>query len=358
MEKSFYDILGITEEEKNLNEKKFNDVLKKKYRELSKKWHPDKFATKSDKEKTEAEEKFKEITEAYNTLSDSEKRRQYDFGNGGNDFDPFSNVDPFSFFRNMHGGGFNGPRIVKGQNVQVEVDVVLKEVYNGGKKKIKYTTLNNCRHCNGTGSENGVVESCPHCNGTGMITDRIQRGNMIQMSSRPCPHCNGTGKKISKPCTHCNGQGMEVINNEEIIDIPKGVVTGQYIVLQSKGCEAPKNSANQSINGDLVVIFNVIDNGYEFLREDDNLIKYADIDVFDGILGCDLKIQCIDDSEITIRVPELTEPNHTFTIKSKGMPNVNNNHVVGDMKVIIRYKMPKTLSNKQRELLKKVKDKC
>ena len=86
MEKTFYDILGITEEEKNLNEKKFNDVLKKKYRELSKKWHPDKFATKSDKEKTEAEEKFKEITEAYNTLSDSEKRRQYDFGNGGNDF--------------------------------------------------------------------------------------------------------------------------------------------------------------------------------------------------------------------------------------------------------------------------------
>ena len=358
MEKTFYDILGITEDEKNLDEKGFNDVLKKKYRELSKKWHPDKFATKSDSEKKEAEEKFKEITEAYNTLSDTEKRRQYDFGDGGGDYDPFSHVDPFSFFRNMHGGGFNGPRIVKGQNVQIGVDVVLKEVYNGGKKKIKYTTLNYCRHCNGTGSENGVVESCPHCNGTGMITDRIQRGNMIQMLSHPCPHCNGTGKKITTPCSHCNGQGMEVIDNEETIEIPKGVVTGQYIVLQGKGCEAPKNSGSQTINGDLVVAFNVIDNGYEFLREGDNLIKYADIDVFDGILGCDLKIQCIDDSEITIRVPELTEPNHTFTIKSKGMPNVNNNNVVGDMKVIIRYKMPKTLSNKQRELLKKVKDKC
>ena len=332
MEKTFYDILGITEDEKNLDEKGFNDVLKSNYKRLARTWHPDKFATKSDSEKKEAEEKFKEITEAYNTLSDTEKRRQYDFGDGGGNYDPFANMDPFSFFRNMHGGGFNGPRIVKGQNVQVGVDVVLKEVYNGGKKKIKYTTLNYCRHCNGTGSENGVVESCPHC--------------------------NGTGKKITTPCSHCNGQGMEIIDNEETIEIPKGVVTGQYIVLQGKGCEAPKNSGSQTINGDLVVAFNVIDNGYEFLRDDDNLIKYVDIDVFDGILGCDLKIQCIDDSEITIRVPELTEPNHTFTIKSKGMPNVNNNHIVGDMKVIIRYKMPKTLSNKQRELLKKVKDKC
>lgn len=358
MEKTFYDILGITDEEKNLDEKKFNDVLKKKYRELSKKWHPDKFATKSEEEKQEAEEKFKEITEAYNTLSDADKRRQYDFGNGGGDYDPFANIDPFSFFRNMHGGGFNSPRVVKGQNVQVGVDVILKEVYNGGKKKVKYTTLNNCRHCNGTGSKDGAVAKCPHCNGTGMITDRIQRGNMIQMSSHPCPHCNGTGKKITTPCSHCNGQGMETIINEETIEIPKGVVTGQYIVLQGKGCDAPKTSGGQTINGDLVVIFNVVDDGYEFIRENDNLIKNVSVDVFDAILGCDLKINCIDDSEITIRVPELTEPNHTFTIKSKGMPNVNNNNVVGDMKVVVKYKMPKSLSNKQRELLKKVKDKC
>lgn len=352
MEKNFYDILGITEEEKNLDDKKFNDVLKSKYRSLSKKWHPDKFATKSEKERTEAEEKFKEITEAYNVLSDTEKRRQYDYG-GDSGFNPFEDIDPFSFFRNRN----SGPRIVKGQTVQIEVEIVLKEAYHGGEKKVKYTSYRNCGHCNGTGSANGVVETCPHCNGSGMVTEMRQMGNMYTTTSRPCNHCGGTGKKITKPCTHCKGNGMESVVNEEIINIPKGIANGQYIVLNGKGCEAPKNKGSQTINGDLVIIFKIIDDGYEYVRSGDNLIKNIKLNVFDGLLGCELKLITIDDSDITINVPELTAPNHTFTIKGKGMPNPHNNSIVGDLKVIINYEMPKSLSNKQRELLKKIKEK-
>ena len=189
-----------------------------------------------------------------------------------------------------------------------------------------------------------------------MITETIQRGYMTQMTSRPCQHCNGTGKKISKPCSRCNGKGMETVHLEETINIPKGITTGQYIILTGKGCEAPKNNGAQTVNGDLIIIFNVIDDGYEFIREGDNLIKHVKLNIFDGLLGTDIKLNCIDDKEITINIPELTEANHIFTIKGKGMPNPNS-HVVGDMKVIINYEMPKTLSNKQRELIKKAKEK-
>jgi molecular chaperone DnaJ len=354
MEKNFYEILGITEEEKNLGEKEFNDVLKKNYRELSKKWHPDRYATKSEAERTEAEERFKEISEAYNTLSDSEKRRQYDLSQGGGmDFDPFGD-DFFSFF----GGGRRAAqqRVVKGQNVQVKVDIILKESYHGGEKKIKYNVFKTCRHCNGSGSENGVVETCPHCNGSGMITERFQQGNMIQMMSRPCQHCNGTGKKISTPCSHCSGNGMEAVIEERTIEIPKGVTSGQYIMINGAGSEAPKSQGAQTINGDLIIVFNVIDEGYLYEREGDNLIQRVKLNVFDGMLGYDYKTVCINDKEITVNIPPLTEYNHTFTIKGMGMPNPKNNNIVGDLKIIVTYEMPKSLNNEQRKLIKRVKN--
>lgn len=353
MEKNFYDILGITEEERNLNDADFKKVLNTNYKNLAKKWHPDRFATKSEKERTEAEEKFKEISEAYNTLSDSEKRQQYDYmNNGGGGFDPFEDIDPFSFFRNYNAG----PRTVKGQNVQVQVDIVLKESYHGGEKKVSYNKLKTCGHCNGTGSENGVIEKCTHCNGTGMVSEIRRQGNMQMMSSHPCPHCHGTGQRITTPCKHCNGRGMENVTEEETITIPRGVTTGQYIVNVGKGCEAARTKGANSINGDLVIVFNVIDEGYLFERDGDDLIRNVKLDVFDGLLGCDLKITAIDDSEITINIPSLTEYNHTFTIKGKGMPNPKNNSNVGDLKIIVRYDMPKSLNNEQRKLIKRAKN--
>lgn len=352
MEKNFYDILGITDQEKNLPANEFDKVLKTKYKKLAREWHPDKFATKSEEEKKTAEERFKEISEAYNTLSDSSKRQQYDYQmNGGNDFD---DMNPFSFFRNMYGGFGQQQRVAKGQNVQTEVIVTLEEVLNGGEKEIEYDVLRGCRHCNGTGSANGKTEICSACNGSGVISDVQRRGNMQTITQRPCPHCHGTGKKITNPCPKCNGDGVEVIKEKEKITIPKGVNSGQYYVLKGKGCEPNAKKGVQTINGDLIVVFTVV-NSNGFTREGDNLLYNLEINVFDALLGCDRKIKTIDGKEITINIPECTNNGHIFTIKSKGLPNMNNSQFVGDMKVIINVTMPKSLTNKDRELLKKLK---
>lgn len=354
MEKNFYDILGITEEERNLPENDFDKVLKTKYKKLAREWHPDKFATKSEEEKKTAEERFKEISEAYNTLSDSSKRQQYDFQNNGGGYG-FDDIDPFSFFRNMHGGGygFNGQRTVKGQNVQVQVDITLEDAYNGGETEVEYDVLRTCRKCNGTGSANGKAEACHYCDGTGMRTDVQRRGNMQTITQRPCPHCNGTGKKITTPCQHCNGEGMESVREKERITIPKGVVTGQYYVINGKGCEAPSVKGTQSINGDLIVIFNVIEG--EFHRSGNDLLKELKINVFDALLGCDVKVTSIDNKEININIPECTKDGHVFIIKGKGMPNMQNSNIIGDLKLIVKYTIPSSLTNKERELIKKLK---
>lgn len=354
MEKNFYDILGITEEEKNLSQSEFEKVLKKNYRELSKKWHPDRYATKSETEKQEAENRFKEITEAYNTLSDSTKRQQYDFSQNGGGFNDFENIDPFSFFRNMNGSFGQQQRVAKGQNIQVEVQVTLEEVFNGAEKEVEYNVTMACRHCNGTGSANGKAENCPACNGSGMITDVQRRGNMQTITQRPCPHCHGTGKKITNPCPKCGGNGVEVVKEKEKITIPKGVNSGQYYVIQGKGCEPNANKGVQTINGDLIIVFTVI-NSSEFVREGDNIIYNLKVGVYDALLGCDKKIKTIDGKEININIPECTNHGHIFTIKSKGLPNMNNPQYIGDMKVIINIVMPKSLSNKEREHLKKIR---
>ena len=354
MEKNFYDILGITEEEKNLSQSEFEKILKKNYRELSKKWHPDRYATKSETEKQEAEDKFKEITEAYNTLSDSTKRQQYDFSQNGGGMGGFDDIDPFSFFRNMHGGFGQQQRVAKGQNVQVEIQVTLEDVFNGGEKEVEYDVLRTCRHCNGTGSANGKTETCSACNGSGMITDVQRRGNMQTITQRPCPHCHGTGRKITNPCPKCHGDGTEVVKEKEKITIPKGINSGQYYVIQGKGCEPKASKGVQTINGDLIVIFTVVNN-HDFTREGDNLIYKLKVNVYDALLGCDKKIKTIDGKEITINIPECTNHGHIFTIKGKGLPNMNNSQYVGDMKVIVTLVMPKSLSNKDREHLKKLR---
>ena len=273
--------------------------------------------------------------------------------NGGFDggFDP-NDFDPFSFFR----GRSSGPRIVKGQNVEVEVEITMKESFNGGKTTVKYNKMTSCRHCNGTGSENGVVETCPHCNGTGTKTIVINRGNVQQITQVPCTNCNGTGKKISNPCTHCHGVGMEMLEETETITIPRGVATGQYMVMEERGHEAPKSNSYQTVNGDVIFIFNVKDEGIEFERDGINLIKTVNVDVFDALLGCDIKVNTIDDKTININIPSCTNHGHVFVIKDKGMPHANNNNIIGDMKVIVNCKMPKNLTSKQKELIKKLKD--
>lgn len=352
MEKNFYDILELSENDRKLQGEEFDKILKANYKKLARQWHPDKFSTKSEKEKSEAEDKFKEISEAYNTLSDPQKRQEYDFGNMEGGFDPFSGFNPFDIFGNRQNRTHQ--QIYKGQNITIEVGISLEEAYNGGEKEIKYTKKTMCGHCNGTGSDDGKTHTCTYCNGTGMISDVQQRGNMRMVSSHPCPHCNGTGRTFSKPCSHCNGEGMENVEIKEKIIIPAGVADGMYHTFKGKGCDLPKGY--NGVSGDLTIVFRINKHPY-FIVEPQfkNLKCNLDIDVIDLMLGCEREIKCIDGSTVNIKIPELTENNHVFVIKGKGMPVLNTSDY-GNLKVVVDAKMPKKLSNKQRELLKKFKN--
>jgi molecular chaperone DnaJ len=242
---------------------------------------------------------------------------------------------------------------VKGQNVQVEVDVVLKEVYNGGKKKIKYTTLNNCRHCNGTGSDNGVVESCPHCNGTGMITDKIQRGNMIQMATRVCPHCNATGKIITDPCPHCSGQGVKWAKEKFSFKIPYGVINMPQIQVPRMGHSCPRGGSIPTENGDLIISFNLKKDDYFMLVQPNNLLHVEKVPLADALLGTTLKVKDIEGKEIKIKVDELTESGKVYTFDGKGMKDRFGRR--GIFAVKLEYDMPKKLTPELKKALKDLK---
>ena len=350
-EKSYYDILELSEEDRNLNEKDFNDKLKKKYKSLARQWHPDRFSTKSEEERKNAEEKFKEIAEAYNTLSDPDKRKQYDFQTGGADFDPFgAGFNPWDIF----GGGRQRQQTYQGQDINIEVVLTLEEAFAGGEKTVSYKKKKMCGHCNGTGSEDGKTHTCSHCNGSGMISEVRQQGNMRMVSSRPCPHCNGTGKTYSKPCPHCNGEGMKDDEYKETVTFPAGIVDGMYHTFSGKGGELPKGY--NGIPGDLNVIFRVKQHP-KFTVESQyiNLKCTLDVDVVDLMLGCEKEIECIDGTTVKLKIPELTENNHIFIIKGKGMPVVGEKGH-GNLRVVINAKMPKSLNNKQRKLLKDFKN--
>jgi molecular chaperone DnaJ len=202
--RDFYEVLGV---DRDANE---NDI-KNAYRNLAKKWHPDRFSTKSEEERKEAEEKFKEISEAYDTLSNPEKRQAYDMGG----FDPFDGFDPFAGFNpfdNM--GGFNPfgrsrQMKQKGETAYVDVNVTLKDIFNGENKTIEYDVLTECPHCKGMKSMNpDNVKTCPHCQGTGMMRTQTRKGNMVEIQQSPCPHCHMTGVIITDPCPHCKGEGL------------------------------------------------------------------------------------------------------------------------------------------------------
>lgn len=350
--KDYYEILGLSEEDKQLGEKDFNSKLKKNYRSLAAKWHPDKFSTKSEDEKNEAEEKFKEISEAYNTLSDSEKRKQYDFQqNMGEGFNPFGGFNPWDIFGR---GGQTQRRQYQGKDINVEVEITLEDAYFGGKRDITYNIVESCGRCNGTGSADGKTHECPHCKGTGMVSEVVQRGNMRMVSSRPCPHCNGSGKTVSDPCPDCGGSGMKEVTKKETIEIPVGVVEGYYFTLAGKGCGLPKGY--EGINGDLNIIFKIKPHDIYKCNSTNDLIYSLDVDVVDAMLGCEKVIPCIDGSTVTVKIPELTKHGHVFTIKNRGMKNMMNHNYIGNLKAVVNITMPKSLSNKQRELLEKFKN--
>ena len=359
--KDYYDILGITEEEKKLSGTDFSNVCKKKYRNAAMKFHPDRWVNGTEEEKKNAEEKFKEISEANEVLSDPQKRQMYD--NGGFEFNA-DGFDPFEMFRNMPGGFghgfsdifegmFNGGRQQKarhGSNIQTEITISLEEAFKGGEYQVNVSRNKSCVHCNGTGSADGKFSTCPYCNGSGHLTKTIQRGpGAFQMMQSICPHCNKSGKKITTPCSHCNGRGLETVSTVETINIPKGISDGMTIAFTGMG----NDSTDNGIPGALYVTVNVLPHSY-FTRTADelNLIHYDDVPFNECLLGFKKEYMAIDGTKVVVDAPELTPHGKAFIFKGKGMPHPQNPNIVGDYAVIINHKLPKKLTKEQKEKLK------
>jgi molecular chaperone DnaJ len=335
MTKNYYEVLGV---DKNVSA----DDLKKKYRKLSLQYHPDK--NPGDKE---AEDKFKEIAEAYSVLSDDEKRKKYDLeqtmganGNFGNWGDIFSNRGFNNFF-----SGFGQQRrpVEKGNDVYVNVNVSLKDIYNQKKGAIKYTKRVPCHFCNGTGAENGKVKHCTTCNGTGVVTNTQVHGNSIFTSQTQCPACGGKGSIPEKQCSHCHGKGLEEVKANVEFQIPNGAFDGASMLMEGYG-DLPK-SAN-GIPGNLIVMFHVIPDDY-FSVANGNLVHDEYVPIVDCLLGCRRKIQTIDGNEREIVLPELTEQGKKFVFNDVGMWGK-------PYTVFVKYELPKTLTKKQKDLLKEL----
>lgn len=333
--KDYYSILGV---DRNASQ----DDIKKAFRQLTVKWHPDKWVNASESEKKHAEEQFKEINEAHAVLSDPEKRAKYDqFGDAsfeGMPFNPFVDLDELF---NLHRRQQSVPR---GSNINVSVEITMEESYNGGEKKINVPKDKLCSHCNGTGDDSGKSAECPYCHGTGKISQTNRNGNNFVMFQTPCPHCNGTGKIISNPCRVCGGSGIVREFEEMTIMIPPGVWNGAKIGIDGEG-NAPLQG--NGIKGSLIITF-IVKPREGFDRDGFNLIAYLDLNLKEAWLGCEKIVYILNGESVKVKVPELTEDGKEFVFYGRGF---SNSEGTGNLIVKVRYVVPTSLTTKQKKLL-------
>lgn len=356
--RDFYEILEVS---KNASA----EEIKKAYRKKAIQFHPDKNPGNK-----ESEEKFKEAAEAYEVLSNAEKRQRYDqfghagvggasggggFGGGGMSMD-----DIFSHFGDVFGGGFGGfggfgssrqsQRVSKGSNLRVKVTLNLQEIANGVEKKIKVKKYVSCSPCSGTGADKGTAFStCQTCNGSGNVT-RISNTILGQMqTSSPCPTCHGEGKSITKRCAQCNGEGLLREDEVVTIKIPAGVEEGMQLSVSGKGNAARRGG----INGDLLVLIQEEDHP-ELIRDGSDLIYNLTLSVPDAILGTPVEIPTVE-GKVKVKVDPGTQPGKILRLKGKGLPEVNSYHR-GDLLVRINVFVPKELSKEDSKIVEKLKE--
>lgn len=347
--RDYYEVLEI---ERNATE----NEIKKAYRKMAIKHHPDK--NPDDKS---AEDKFKEAAEAYEVLSNQDKKARYDrYGHagmggaasGGGFGGSMSMDDIFSQFGDVFGGAFGGGfggqrqrrRVNKGANLRVKVRLNLKDIANGA-KKIKVNKYVSCKPCNGSGADSGSSYStCSTCNGSGHIT-QITNTFLGQMqTSSTCPSCGGEGRMITKKCTHCQGNG--VVRDEEIIslNIPAGVAEGMQLSVSGKG----NAGARGGIPGDLIVLIEE-EKHPELERDGDNLIHNLFISFPQAALGDQVEVPTID-GKARMKIQAGTQSGKVFRLKGKGLPNVNS-YGTGDLLVNVNVWTPKNLSKEESKTL-------
>ncbi|MFO7574314.1 MAG: molecular chaperone DnaJ [Bacteroidales bacterium] len=358
MEKrDYYEVLGVSKSASK-------EEVKKAYRKQAIKYHPDKNPGNH-----EAEEKFKEAAEAYEVLSNDEKRSRYDrfghagVGGAGNGFPGggMTMEDIFSSFGDIFGdafggfGGFGGSRrggrrVNKGSNLRVKVKLNLREISNGAEKKIKVNKYITCNSCGGTGAEDqNAITTCSSCHGSGHVT-RVTNTFLGQMqTSSVCPNCGGEGKTITSKCTSCYGEG--ITQGEEVIkiNIPAGVGKGMQMTVSGKG-NAPRRGG---VNGDLLVVIEEEDHP-ELIREGNDLIYNLFISIPDAILGTAVEIPTVDNN-VKIKIEAGTQAGKILRIRGKGLPEVNG-YGRGDLLVNVNVWIPKKLSKEEQKLIEKLRE--
>ena len=358
--RDYYEVLGVN---KNASE----DEIKKAYRKIAIKYHPDRNPGNK-----EAEEKFKEAAEAYDVLHDNQKRQQYDqfgfdgpagaggfggFGGAGMNMD-----DIFSMFGDIFGGragfgGFGGgqrrPQQHRGSDLRLKVKLSLNEVANGVTKKFKVRKDITCSHCHGSGAEAGSgTETCQTCHGSGVITHTTQSIFGMMQTQGVCPTCNGEGHVIKNKCKHCGGSG--VVKGEEVVEIniPAGVAEGMVVNVPGKGNAGMRNG----ISGDIQVFIDEEDNDI-FVRDGNNLIYNLLLDFPTAALGGDVEIPTIEGTRLKVKIDNVTQPGKTLRLRGKGLPAVQGyGHGMGDLIVNISVYVPKTLSREEKDALTQFKD--
>ena len=340
------------------------DEIKKAYKKMAIKYHPDR--NPGDKE---AEEKFKEAAEAYDVLHDEQKRQQYDQfgfdGPAGGGFGGFSgggmNMDDiFSMFGDIFGGrggfgGFGGggsrrPQKQRGSDLRLKVRLSLSEVASGVNKKFKVRKDVACSACHGSGAEAGSgSETCPTCHGSGVITHTTQSIFGMMQTQGVCPTCNGSGSVIKNKCKSCHGSG--VVKGEEVVEIniPAGVAEGMVVNVPGKGNAAPNNG----VPGDIQVFIEEEDND-TFVRDGNNLIYNLLLDFPTAALGGDVEIPTIQGTRLRVKIEPGTQPGKTLRLRGKGLPAVQGyGRGNGDLVVNISVYVPKTLSKDEHEAIEK-----
>ena len=351
--RDYYEVLGV---DKNASA---NDI-KKAYRKLAIQYHPDK-----NPDNKEAEEKFKEAAEAYSVLSDPDKKARYDqfgfegvngAGGGGFSGAGMDINDIFSMFGDIFGGhggfggfgGFGGgnagPAKHRGSDQRVKVKLTLQEIANGVTKKFKLKKYVTCTHCNGSGAENGAVETCPDCKGTGRVVRTQQSFFGMMRSEVACPRCNGQGKIVKEKCRHCNGDG--IVMGEEIVEvnIPAGVYEGMQLSMRGKGNAGKFNG----IPGDLLILVEE-EKHPTLVRDENDLIYSLLLDIPTASLGGFAEIPTID-GKAKVTIDPGTQPGKVLRLRGKGLPSLNG-YGKGDIVVNVSVYIPETLSKDEKKAI-------